>query len=216
MKGTIVAIATSMLAVAAMALAFAPGVLAQTPNPQGGAGNGVGPGAGNSAAAGARNPGVGMGIGMGMRGQTGMGGPQSSLISVAAHELGLTNTELVTALGGTKSIAQVAAEHNVAVSAIVDAFLAPRIENLNAAVAAGRITQAQADAMLATMRTNVTEQVNAVWTPRGTGAGAGSAAGAGFLDADGDGVCDNMGAGGTSTDGAGRGGMMGQGRGPRR
>jgi hypothetical protein len=145
-----------------------------------------------------------------------MGGPQNSLISVAARELGMTNTELVTALGGIKSIAQVAAEHNVAVSTIVDAFLAPRIENLNAAVAAGRITQEQADQMLATMRTHVTEEINEVWTPNGPGAGTGTGTGpgtgAGFVDADGDGMCDNMEAGGQAR--MGQGGMMG--RGPRR
>lgn len=212
MKGRIVTIAASALAVIALVLAFAPGVLAQTPNPQRGNGNGnangVGPAAGNGAGVGNAYQGTGM---MGRGGGGGMmGGYQNSLIAVAAHELGMTNTELVSALGGTKSIAQVAAEHNVAVTTIVDAFLAPRVENLNAAVAAGRITQAQADQMLATMRTNVTEQVNEVWAPRGAGPGTG--AGTGYVDADGDGICDNMGTGGN---GQGN-GMMGQGRGPRR
>lgn len=206
MKSTILAIAGGGLAILLLVLAFTPGVLAQTPNPQGDNGNGTGSGAGNGVAAGNPNRGAGMGMmGTGM-----MGGPQNSLISVAAHELGMTNAELVTALGSTKSIAQVAAEHNVAVTTIIDAFLAPRVENMNAAVAAGRLTQEQAGEMLATMRTHVTEQVNEVWNPQGAGSGADT----GFADADGDGVCDNMGAGGRGA--MGQGGMMGQGRGPRR
>ena len=199
MKGKLVALAASAMAILALVLAFAPGALAQTPTTTTQAGNGAGVGNSNM------NRGAGM---MGGRMGTGMmGGSQNSLIAVAAQELGMTSTELVTALGGTKSIAQVAAEHNVAVSTIVDAFLAPRIENMNAAVAAGRLTQAQADQMIANMRTNITEQVNEVWASRGAGAGSGT----GYVDADGDGVCDNMATGGT---GQGMGGMR-QGRGPR-
>jgi hypothetical protein len=98
----------------------------------------------------------------------------------------MTRDELITALGGTKSIAQIAAEHNVPLGTIVDAFLAPRAERLAEMVADGRITQEQADQMLATMRTNVTTHLNEVWTPRGPGQGTG------FVDEDGDGICDHM------------------------
>lgn len=216
MKSKIFVVAGSALALMLLAVASTAGVLAQTPTA--GSGNGAGPGAGNGAAVGNPNRGAGMGAGMGLGMQMQMGGSQNSLISVAARELGKTNAELVTALGGTKSIAQVAGEHNVAVGSIIDAFLAPRIENLDAAVAAGRLTREQADQMVTTMRTHVTEQINEVWTAQGSGTGAGT----GFVDADGDGVCDNMGAGGTGTGMGvgsghmGQGGMMGQGRGPRR
>ena len=148
-----------------------------------------------------------------------MGGASNSLIDVAADKLGMTRADLVTALGGTKSIAQVAGEHNVAVSTIVDAFIAPRAERLDAMVTAGRLTREQADQMLATMRTQVTEQINEVWTAQGAGPGTG------YVDSDGDGVCDNMpGNGkrtatvmGTAGNGNGNGNRMhGPGMGPNR
>ena len=50
---------------------------------------------------------------------------------------------------------QVAEERNVALETILEAILAPREEALQAAVAAGRITQEQADAMLAQMREHI-------------------------------------------------------------
>ncbi len=216
MKGRIVLVAAALVAVVALGVAFAPQALAQTP----GAGNGNGPAAaqgngpaanGNAYGPGMMGGGAGMRGGMmggrGMMGGQGMMGSENSLIAVAADQLNMTTDELIAALGGTKSIAQVAAEHNVAVDTIVNAFLTPRIERLNDLVAAGRITQAQADQMVATMRTNVTTHINEVWTPQGNGPGQGT----GFVDADGDGVCDNMPAGGHQGQG-----MMGQNRGGRR
>ena len=205
MKGRITLIGAALVAVVALGVAFAPGALAQTP----GNGNGNGPAAtqGNSNGAGQGmmgGRGQGMMSGQGLMGGQGMMGSENSLIAVAAGQLNMTTDELIAALGGTRSIAQVAAEHNVAVSTIVDAFLAPRTERLDTAVAAGRITREQADQMLATMRTNVTTHVNEVWVARGPGQGAG------FVDEDGDDVCDNMPAGGQGQ------GMMGQHRGGRR
>lgn len=129
-----------------------------------------------------------------------MGGPQASLVSVAADKLGMTQADLVAQLRANKTIADVAAEKNVAPAVIVDAFIAPRVVQLNAAVAAGTLTQAQADAMIAAMRTNVTAQLSQPWNPRGPGDGT---PGDNFVDANGDGVCDQMPAGG-------RGGMRGR------
>ena len=129
----------------------------------------------------AYGPGYGMGMGMGM------GGAQNSLVAVAAKVLGIDQTALVTALNGGKTIADVAKEKGIATSKIVDEFLAPRVQALKSAVDAKRITQAQADSMLATMKANVTEQLSSKWSPRGPGQGAG------FVDANGDGVCDNYG-----------------------
>lgn len=97
-------------------------------------------------------------------------GPQHSLVAVAANVLGMNQADLVVELKD-KTIAQVAQEKGIATDKIVDAFLAPRVEALNSAVEAGRLTQAQADQMLATMKTHVTEQLNEVWTPSGPGTG---------------------------------------------
>ena len=50
-------------------------------------------------------------------------------------------------------------EHNVAPKTLVDAFVAARAEQLKTLIAAGRTTQADADALLATARTHATEQI---------------------------------------------------------
>jgi hypothetical protein len=154
-----------------LAVVLAPAALAQ------GLGTGYGPGGGRGP--GGNRPGYGQG----------MGGPQQSLVAVAADTLGLTQADLVTELRSGKTIAQVAADKQVALDTIVDAFVATRAEQLDAAVAAGRITQAQVDAQLATVRSNVTARLSQPWSPQGNGSGAG------FVDQDGDGVCDYAGSG---------------------
>jgi hypothetical protein len=152
----------------ALAIVLAPSALAQ------------GPGTG----AGGRGPGGG-GAGYGR----GMGGPQSSLVAVAAQQLNMTQADLVAELRGGQTIAQVATTKQVGLNKIVDAFVATRTARLDAAVAAGRLTRAQADAQLATMKANVTARLSAPWSPQGNGPGAG------FTDQDGNGVCDNAGSG---------------------
>jgi hypothetical protein len=178
-----------------VAIAVAPAVLAQ--GPMGGFGlgqtqgrmSGGMPGAGNGMG---RRGGMG-GMGGQMSGQ--MGGPQQSLVAVAADTLGMAQDDLIAQLQGGKTIAQVASEKNVALDTIVNAFVATRQARMAQAVAAGRMTQAQADTMLATMRANVTTRLSQPWSPQGPGMGAG------YADANGDGVCDNAGSGGM---GAGR------------
>lgn len=123
----------------------------------------------------------------GMRGQN--GGQQQSLVAVAASTLGIDQPALVAELQGGKTIAQVAAEKHVALATIVNAFVPTRQARLAQAVAAGRMTQADADARLAAMQANVTARLSQAWAPRGPGAAAG------YADADGDGVCDNAGSG---------------------
>ncbi len=146
-----------------------------------------------SAAAFAQGPagpgGVGVGYGLGGGRGGAWGGPDNSLAAVAAEVLGMDQTELVAALNSGQTIADVAKAKGVALDKIVDAFIAQRVDALNQAVADGRLTQAQADTMLATMKASVTAQLSAphTMTPRGTGLGTG------FVDANGDGVCDNCG-----------------------
>lgn len=210
MKTRIFAAITGLAALLLAAIAIVPGVFAQSSTPvapaapstaqsNDNAGNGNGYGMGSY-----MNNGAGMGAGMGGM----MGGAGNALIDVAAEKLGMTRADLITALGGTKSIAQVAGEHNVAVSTIVDAFIASRAERMDAMVTAGRLTRAQADQMLATMRAHVTEQINEVWTGQGMGPGTG------YVDSDGDGVCDNMPGNGNGNGNGNR--MHGRGMGPNR
>jgi hypothetical protein len=128
-------------------------------------------------------PEAGRGPGGGTRGR-GQGGPDASLVAVAAQVLGVNQTDLVPALNTGKTIANVAAEKSVDPAKIVDAFLAPRAADLQADVAAGRLTQVQADTMLANMRISITAQINAPFQPNGAGNGNGQ----------GDGICDGTGA----------------------
>jgi len=168
-------------------IALAPRVLAQGP------GGGYGP-YGSGAVMGRM---MGGGGGMGMRrgmgpigGMAGlMGGPAQSLVAVAADTLVIPQADLIAQLQQGRTIAQVAAEHNVAPATIVDAFVATRQTRMVAAVADGRLTQEQADTMLATMRANVTARLSQPWSPQGNGPSAG------FIDQDGDGVCDYAGSG---------------------
>jgi hypothetical protein len=125
--------------------------------------------------------GLGMGPGFGGR----FGGPQNSLVAVAAKELGMDQTALVAELNAGKTLAEVAKAKNVATDKIVNAFVASRAQALQAAVTAKQITQAQADATLAAMKAHAQTQLTSKYTPQGYGAGLG------FVDANKDGICDN-------------------------
>ncbi len=129
-----------------------------------------------------QNPPLGLGRGN-------WGGPDNSLVAVAAKVLGLEQTALVAELNTGKTIAQVAQAKGVALDKIVTAFVQPHVDWLNQAVEDGKITQAQADQYIATMKANITAKLNAPFTPRGNG-GNGRGNGQGFVDANGDGVCD--------------------------
>ncbi len=137
--------------------------------------------------------------GLGLR----LGGPQNSLVAIAAKTLGIEVTALVTELNSGKTSADVAKAKNVAVSKIVDAMVANRTAALKAAVDAKRITQAQMDAELKVMQDNIIAQINNKWSPRGNGQGLGMGRGygmgQGFVDANKDGICDHCGAGQPTT-----------------
>jgi hypothetical protein len=136
----------------------------------------------------AKGPGPGnmnasrLAYGLGIRGA--WGGPANSLVATAAEVLDMEVVNLVAELQAGKTIAQIAEEKGVALDAIVEAFLAEREATLAELVAAGRLTQEQADAVLAAMKANILARLSAPFTPRGYGVGLG------FVDADGDGICD--------------------------
>ena len=121
-----------------------------------------------------QNSGPGFGPGMmgGPGGGFGMQGAprgQDSLITIAAKVLGMTEADLRTALQSGKTIADVAKEKNVALDKIVDAVVADRADALKQQVTSGKLTQAQADQMLANMKTQVTKQLSEKFDPRGGG-----------------------------------------------
>ena len=91
-------------------------------------------------------------------------GRGDNLISIAADKLGMEATDLLTELRDGKSIADVAGEKGVDTQVIVDAYLAQVQEDLDAAVADGRITQNQADYQLEQAVERVTQQLENTWS----------------------------------------------------
>jgi uncharacterized protein YidB (DUF937 family) len=78
----------------------------------------------------------------------------------AASYLGITEEQLRTELEGGKTLAQVAQAHGKSADGVVDALVAGAQERLDSAVAAGRLTQAQANEMLNGLRDRITSLVN--------------------------------------------------------
>ena len=81
-------------------------------------------------------------------------------LDAAANYLGLTEAQLRTELDGGKTLAQVAQAHGKAVGGLVDALLADAKQHVDAAVAAGRLTQSEADDLLNGLRDRITSRVN--------------------------------------------------------
>ena len=102
-----------------------------------------------------------------------IGGPANSLVAVAAQKLNVTVAALVAELSQGKSIADVAKAKGVTAQTIIDAVVANRTAALKAAVDAKRITQAQMDAQLAVVKTNVTTRISTPWTAGAYAAGTG-------------------------------------------
>ncbi len=96
-------------------------------------------------------PGLGFGKGRGF-GRFGYGLPMMDTI---AQALGITVAELRTELSAGKSVADVAKAKGVDLDKVINAVMEQQTKLANAAVAAGRLTQAQADAWLGNLRQNL-------------------------------------------------------------
>jgi hypothetical protein len=107
-----------------------------------------------------------------MGGGLGFGAPGVAHDAVAAA-LGISSQELRDAQAAGKSIAAIAQERQVDLGNVVDAALAAHAARLAAAVKDGTLTQAQADAMQAMMKTRIENgfQGTAAGAPRGFGMG---------------------------------------------
>jgi hypothetical protein len=92
-------------------------------------------------------------------------------LDAAASYLGLTEAELATELAGGKTLADLAKAKGKAVDGLVAALVADERQELDAAVAAGRITKAQADELLAGAKQRFTDLVNGTLPDRGHGPG---------------------------------------------
>lgn len=100
-----------------------------------------------------------LGMGLGHRG----GGPgihRFGHLDAAAAYLGMTEAALRTQLAGGKTLAEVTKAKGKSVDGMVSALVADEKKELDAAVKAGRITQAQADAFLANAKQRFSDAVN--------------------------------------------------------
>ncbi len=111
----------------------------------------------------------------GQEGRDGRGGPgrhghglRADEAAAAAKVLGLTAAELRTQLMSGSSLADIAAAQKVPVDTLVTALVAAAKDHLAKDVAAGRLTQAQADKVASTLTERVTDRVNRTKPTRGS------------------------------------------------
>ena len=88
------------------------------------------------------------------------------VLAAAAQALGMTETDLVAELKSGKSITQVADAKNVDIAAVKSAMTAAVKAHLDAEVASGEHTQAEADAKLAKFTARLDEMVNRTGLPQ--------------------------------------------------
>ncbi len=81
-------------------------------------------------------------------------------IQTIADSLNMSTQDLIAALRAGKTVAEVAEEQGVDLATVVDALVAPRAERLSRAVEAGRLTEEQADALLAMARIQIENRLN--------------------------------------------------------
>ena len=81
-------------------------------------------------------------------------------LGAAADYLGLTEIQLRSELQGGKTLAQVALAHGKTANGLIDALVANAKKRLDQAVAAGRLTQSQANEMLSGLRDRIGNLVN--------------------------------------------------------
>lgn len=99
-------------------------------------------------------------------------------IDTAAQVLGMDVTDLAAQRHDGQSLAQIAQSKGMSADTLIAELLKARKTALDAAVAAGTITRAQADYMMQHMSDTITDRVNN--TDTGPGAGAGGFRGQGM------------------------------------
>ncbi len=102
-------------------------------------------------------------------GMKGFGRGNGSLVSATAEVTGLSEDKVTTALQEGQTIAQIAEGAGKKATDIVEAFVAARKTELDAAVKAGNLTQKQADLMLELAREDATQQLDKTWPTRNGG-----------------------------------------------
>ena len=87
-------------------------------------------------------------------------GPGRGLHLAALEELGITAAEVRAAVEAGTTLAELAEQQGVSSEQVVDALVAAQQERLKAAVADGRLTQAEADEKAADLETRITESLD--------------------------------------------------------
>jgi len=82
--------------------------------------------------------------------------------SVAAKAIGISEDDLTAAVKGGQTLAAVAKAHNVDPQKVIDALVADEQGEIDAALKAGDITQAQADQRRSGVVAHITDRVNNV------------------------------------------------------
>lgn len=101
------------------------------------------------------------------------------VLDAAADYIGISQTALATARHDGKSLAQIATDHGKTVAGLQQALVTAFKANLDKAVAAGRLTEAQAAQVLATFQSRVQTLVNRTATGPMFGRGGGLGLGLG-------------------------------------
>jgi hypothetical protein len=110
-----------------------------------------------------------LGPGLDHHGPGGPGGHGFPHLDAAAAYLGLSTTQLQTQLQSGKTLADVAKAQGKTVDGLVTALVADEKKELDAAVKAGQLTQAQADQLLAGAKQRFTDMVNGTMPDGGPG-----------------------------------------------
>jgi len=97
---------------------------------------------------------------LGLRGGPGHHGRGLHHLEAAAAYLGVTEAALRASLESGKTLAEVAKEKGKSVDGLIAALVADKTKELDAAVAAGRLTKAQRDELAANLKERVTAHVN--------------------------------------------------------
>jgi hypothetical protein len=92
-------------------------------------------------------------------------------LEAAAKYLGMTEANLSTALRNGKTLAEVARDRDKSVAGLVTALVDAEKAELAAAVSAGRLTDAQRDAMVSGLKARITSLVNGERPAHGPGFG---------------------------------------------
>lgn len=90
-----------------------------------------------------------------------------ALVDAAAEATGLTHQEIIEQVRAGSTLAEVITANGANVDAVIDAAVTDATEQINAAVTEGRITQEEADTMIAELETVFTEMVNGEFAPQG-------------------------------------------------